>query len=171
MVKRRQNKEKIRQIPKKSTPKIKLRGLHYKTKGKKDSTITFDKISLRSNTKMPRNGWKNAYFSSAFFVTIMLAVLAIGLLFVDSRTHSFGWGTQNTALAFSSQSKGIAQLTLMGKHITLDMSSLNPIANVLSNLSGHYLSAEPALFKGFRMMITAIWQCLTQLGAWIVSLL
>jgi hypothetical protein len=156
---------------KKITTKEKAkRGEHYKGKTKKTDTIAFDKIILSNRIKMPRNGWKNTCFVSAFFITIMLVVLAFGLLFVDSRTHSFGWGTQNTAFAFSSQSKGIANITIMGKSFAFDFSILNPVNNAMTRIYKMYLYIEPAFFRAVRIFLAVIWQGIAQLGSLIVSL-
>ena len=154
-----------------STKKQVKRGEHYKYKSAKAATIAFDRIVLSNRANMPRNGWKNTYFVSAFFITIMIAVLGVGLLFVDLRTNSFGWGTQITALAFSSHSKGVENITVMGKSFTFDLSMLNPVNNVLTRLSKMYLAVEPASFQAVRMFISIVWQGIEWVGDWIVGLI
>ncbi len=118
--------------------------------------------------------------SAYYFTCTLLACLAVfgmlaAMLTVDVRGRFLATGESDTALAFSSDSEGLASVSLLGREFTLDYSFALPLLQAAENGARFVESRTPALLRaGVDAVDDAYWQICAwsaRLIGWVQGLL
>jgi len=84
------------------------------------------------------------YFSVTFMSVAVIAAMAAALLTVDFRGRQLAFGENDSTVAFSNDSEGLAQINVLGREMNIDYAFALPAINGVSRVADYAGGMIPA---------------------------